>query len=151
MLYLVDTDVLLRAVDRKSPEHASIGQAFRVLRVRADKICVSAQNIREFWSVSTRPESARGGYGRSVEWTERWVRTFDRVFRILPETPATFTRWHALVTQHRVMGVQVHDANLVAVAETYGIETLLTLNPSDFKRFTSLTVITPAELATVLE
>ncbi|MGD9645423.1 MAG: type II toxin-antitoxin system VapC family toxin [Pirellulales bacterium] len=146
MLYLVDTGVLLRAVDRHCAEHASIMQAFRELRKRRDSLAVSAQSIREFWNVSTRPTTARGGYGRTVERTVRWIKSFERFARILPETPATFARWRAIAQQHQVRGVQVHDANLVAVAEVYGADAILTLNPRDFSRFSAVRSVTPVQV-----
>ncbi len=147
MLYLVDTGVLLRAVDRHCPEHSAIMLALRELRKRRDSLAVSAQSIREFWNVSTRPTTSRGGYGRTIERTIRWVRSFERILRILPETPATFARWRDLVERHQVRGVQVHDANLVAVAEVYGADAMLTLNPRDFTRFSkNVRVLTPDQV-----
>jgi len=146
MLYLVDTGVLLRAIDRHCAEHSSIMQAFRVLRQRRDSLAVSAQSIREFWNVSTRPTSARGGYGRSIQRTIRWVRTFERILRVLPETPATFARWRDIAEQNQVSGVQVHDANLIAVAEVYGAGAMLTLNTRDFARYSKVRVLTPDQV-----
>jgi predicted nucleic acid-binding protein len=146
MLYLIDTGVLLRAVDRHSQEHPAIMIALRELHRRRDRLSVSAQSIREFWNVSTRPSTARGGYGRSVERTVRWVTSFERILQILPETPATYARWRQVVEQHKVIGVRVHDANLVAVAEVYGAIAILTLNPSDFLPLSTVQVVTPQEI-----
>ena len=146
MLYLVDTGVLLRAVDRKSPDHAAIMAAFREFRRRQDRLSASAQSIREFWNVSTRPTTARGDYGRSIERTIHWVSSFERILRILPETPATYARWRDIVEQYKVIGLQVHDANLVAVADIYGAGAVVTLNPSDFARFSTVQVLTPEQV-----
>ena len=90
--------------------------------------------------------AARGGYGRSIERTLRWISAFDRILRILPETPATFARWREIVSNYRVIGVQVHDANLLAVAEVYGAGALVTLNPRDFARYSILPILTPSQL-----
>ena len=147
MLYLIDTGVLLRAVDRQCREHAAILKALRELHGRHDRLATSAQCIREFWAVSTRPAAARGGYGRSVEQTLRWVRSFERILQVLPETPATYARWRQIVEQYAVTGVQMHDANLVAVADTYDATSLITLNPGDFARYSTLQVFTPNQIA----
>lgn len=146
MLYLVDTGILLRGVDRRCPENGEIMAAFRAVRKAGDQLAIATQTVREFWNVSTRPASARGGYGRTVEQTLRWVRSFEQFFRILPETVATFERWRVLVERHGVMGVQVHDTNLVAVAETYGVTKIVTLNRSDFARYPAIQSVLPADV-----
>jgi predicted nucleic acid-binding protein len=103
--------------------------------------------IREFWNVSTRPATARDGYGRTVEITVRWVRSFERILQVLPETPANYARWRQIVEQYVVIGVQVHDANLVAVADAYGASAVITLNPGDFARYSTMRVFTPIQTA----
>jgi hypothetical protein len=42
------------------------------------------------------------------------------------------------------MGVQVHDARLVALMEVHGVTHLLTLNAADFARYPGVTALTPA-------
>ena len=51
-----------------------------------------------------------------------------------------------LVVRHAVSGVQVHDTRLVALMTANGIRYLLTLNPTDFKRFPNVIAVTPAEV-----
>jgi predicted nucleic acid-binding protein len=146
MRYLVDTGVLLRAADRRDPVRSHIVAALRILRARNDELYVATQNLREFWNVSTRPSSARGGYGRSIERTSRWLDILRRMFNLAWELAPTHEIWKALVQQHRVVGTQVHDAHLVAVMTTYGITHLVTLNPTDFRRYTEVVAVTPKEI-----
>src|SRR3990172_7165789 len=114
MKYLVDTGVLLRAADGRDPAWADINSAFRRLRGRGDEFATSTQNLREFWNVSTRPPTARGGYGRSVERTGRWLQILQQILQIVPETASTFGYWIQLVERYQVIGSRVHDAHLVA-------------------------------------
>ena len=65
MPYVLDTGVLLRLFDRSDPSHVAIRQAVIRLKVRGERLVTTAQNIAEFWNVSTRPATARGGYGLS--------------------------------------------------------------------------------------
>jgi predicted nucleic acid-binding protein len=146
MRYLVDTGVLLRAADRNDPARPQIVAAFRILRARNDDLFVATQNLREFWNVSTRPTSARGGYGRSTERTSRWLDILRRMFNLAWELTPTHEIWQTLVQQHRVIGTQVHDAHLVAIMITYGITHLVTLNSTDFRRYTEISAVTPAEI-----
>ena len=135
MQVLVDTGILLRLLDRADPHHNDIREAFRRLRSRGDVPVTSAQNIAEFWNVSTRPVSARGGYGLSVEEADRKVRVFERLFPVLSDTAGAYALWRRLVVTTAVQGVQVHDARLVALMATHGITHILTLNSSDFSRY----------------
>ncbi len=48
-----------------------------------------------------------------------------------------------LVQQIPTGGKQVHDANIVATMQTYGITRLLTHNVADFVRFQPLITIVP--------
>jgi predicted nucleic acid-binding protein len=73
MAALLDTGILLRVWDRNDPHHSEIVASVRLMYEEGVDLVTSAQTIAEFWNVSTRPPSARGGYGRSVDETERRV------------------------------------------------------------------------------
>ncbi len=135
MLYLLDTGILLRFLHGSDPAQPAIRGAIRRLRRRGDDCVTSLQNLCEFWNVCTRPASARGGMGLDFDQTYRRLRIVERLFDILPDSAEVLGQWRALVLQHRVHGVQVHDARLVALMNVHGVTHLLTLNPRDFGRF----------------
>lgn len=89
MRYLVDTNVLLRLLQRNDPNYSTIRQAVRAILKRGDELCCSPQNIVELWNVCTRPASAGGGFGLTTAETNRRVRLIERVFTILEETSAS--------------------------------------------------------------
>ncbi len=64
--YLLDTNVWLRTVQRESPQHSLAVEALATLLMQGDEVCITAQNVIEFWSVATRPVAANG-LGWSVE------------------------------------------------------------------------------------
>jgi predicted nucleic acid-binding protein len=146
MLVLLDSGILLRLVNRADPEHATIRAALRILKQRGDSLVTAPQNLAEFWNVCTRPASARGGYGLSVAQTTQRLRLLERLFQVLPETPASYPLWKQLVVAHGVMGVQVHDARLAALMEGQGVSHILTLNTADFARFSKIVAQSPAEV-----
>jgi predicted nucleic acid-binding protein len=146
MLTANDTGILLRLLDRTDSNHGAIRQALRLLRARGDEPVTSPQNVAEFWAVCTRPMAARGGFGLSVQETERRVRLLERLFRVLPDSSAGYQVWRRLVVQYGVHGVQAHDARVVAWMQTYGITQLLTLNVSDFARYPGITASTPQDI-----
>lgn len=146
MLYLIDTGVLLRLFNRTEPSHATIRQCLWNLRKAGHRFIVSPQNIAEFWNVSTRPVAARGGYGLSIEETERCVRVIERICEVLADEPSTYSVWRQLVLDHGVKGVQVHDARLVAWMKTQVINHVITLNGADFSRYPGIVAASPDTL-----
>ena len=146
MTCLIDTGILLRLVNRNDPEHMIIRRALRELKETGVGFAVTSQNLIEFWNVSTRPTSARGGYGLSIEVTEQTLRLLERLFPILPDAPSTHAEWKRLVVEHTVKGVQVHDARLVAMMSIHDVSDVLTLNADDFRRFDRITVLTPPQV-----
>ena len=61
-------------------------------------------------------------------------------FAMLFESPAVFDEWLALVTVHRIIGKQVHDARLVAISKAHQVAHVLTFNTADFKVFGEVAV-----------
>jgi predicted nucleic acid-binding protein len=143
MQYLVDTGIWLRLFDRTDPEHANIRQTLRTLRANGHVLVACPQNIAEFWNVSTRPASARGGYGKKVAITELRVQFIERSALILDESPATYRHWRGLLSQHQIQGLAVYDARLVSMMQVAGIDYLLTLNVGDFVRYQGIVAVTP--------
>ena len=146
MQYLVDTGIWLRLFDRSDPDHPTILDAMQYLRSAGHTLTTCPQNIGEFWNVSTRPPSARGGYGQSISKTERRVQFIERTSVILAESPAAYRAWRQLLTAYNIEGVAVHDARLVAMMQTAGISHMLTLNARDFARDAVITAITPQDV-----
>jgi len=64
----------------------------------------------------------------------------------LPDNLATFSEWQKLVSHYKIVGLQVHDTKIVASMNIHKISTLVTFNEKDFKRFTMIKVINPADL-----
>lgn len=71
MAYLFDTNVFLRLALRNDPQRQVALEALRILRLRNEVLSITPQVLSEFWSVATRPASARGGLGLSPVETER--------------------------------------------------------------------------------
>ncbi len=150
MLVLVDSGILLRLLEPSDPRHAAIRGAVRALRNRGDTLVTAAQNAAEFWNVRTRPAAARGGFGLSIANAERRLRVIERLFRVIPDSPAAYQVWRGLLVSHAVKGVQVHDARLVALMRVNGIAHILTLNAVDFARYPGIVPIAPTSLLTPL-
>jgi predicted nucleic acid-binding protein len=141
---LVDTGMLLRYVHVRDPNYAVARAAVRALLLAGESLWITSQNVAEFWNVSTRPATARGGYGLTVAQTDARLCLIERSFAVLPDTSAIYAEWRRLVVSVGVSGVQVYDARLVAAMRVHGITRILTFNTADFARYPGITAIHPA-------
>jgi predicted nucleic acid-binding protein len=145
MAVLVDTGILLRAFVKADPNCGAIRTALLDLRRRNEELVVTFQNVAEFVNVSTRPVSARGGYGQHVQKVLARVSFVERICTQLGEDESTYQVWKNLIARHELTGVAVHDARLVATMLTHGIASVLTMNDRDFRRYESegIRILTP--------
>lgn len=145
MSLLVDTNVLLRAAQANSPDHAVAKATLATLRRRGTELCVVPQVIYEFWVAATRPQTANG-LGMTTEVAERSIQVMLEDLSLRLDERGIFGRWQALVTQHEVKGKNAHDARLVAAMQRHGLTRILTFNGADFARFGGLEVMSPQEV-----
>jgi len=145
MIFLVDTNVLLRMIQQSHPMYADARRAAASLTRQKNQVSITAQNLVEFWAVATRPESTNG-LGLSLADTEAHVQTFKRAFTFLPDVPDIFAEWEKLVVLHSISGKQAHDTRLVAAMLAHNVTHLLTFNDRDFKRFSEITAVNPKDV-----
>jgi predicted nucleic acid-binding protein len=146
MLWLLDSNILIRLPHRPDPMHPLVRQALGRLWARGDRFCYTSQILGEFWSVCTRPTTARGGFGLTLAETDRRARLIERFYRFLPDTAAVHAEWRRLLVRHGIAGVQVHDARLVAAMSVHGVTHLLTFNVPDFARYPGITAVRPQDI-----
>jgi predicted nucleic acid-binding protein len=145
MRVLVDTNILLRSAQPTHPLSSQATSAVSKLLRQEDAVFFCAQNIAEFWNVATRPAEVNG-LGLSHEEALQEVASIESLLTLLPDIPAIYPVWKRLVQDHRVQGVKVYDARLVAVMSVYLIDTILTFNVADFKRYGNISAIPPASM-----
>jgi predicted nucleic acid-binding protein len=134
VIYLADTNVILRTIFRSHPLNLMIRRAIGKLRSAGHQLSVATQNLIEFWNVATRP-AAQNGFGKSLSEVERSLRIAERLFGRLNETSPVYPEWRRLAVTFGVSGTQVHDARLVAAMLVHGITHILTFNVSDVARY----------------
>jgi predicted nucleic acid-binding protein len=64
-----------------------------------------------------------------------------------PLIPAVYAEWKRIVVEHRVSGVKVHYARLIATMKTHGVSRLLTFEMGDFTRYTRIEAMHPKNVA----
>lgn len=142
MAYLLDTNILLRSIQPDHGQYERAVGAVEALLNSGETVCYCAQNIREFWSVCTRPV-VHNGHGMTLAEVVREIRGLEAALTFVPDNQQVYTEWRRLVEEHSVIGTQVHDANLVALMSVSGITHLVTFNSAHFKRFTEIEVVEP--------
>jgi predicted nucleic acid-binding protein len=128
----VDTNVLVYPNVIETPFHeqalATINAAYQANRT----IWISRQVIREYLVTMTRPQAFENLPKTTVlEQIEQFTTRFD----VADDIPVVTGKLLDLLANYRLSGKQVHDANIVASMQAYGIPALLTHNTKDFERF----------------
>ncbi len=140
MIYIPDTNVLLRFAVRTDLQHQIVLSAIKKLRSNGDEINILPQTCVEFWNVFTRP-SARNGFGFPVKEADQSLRLIEKIFPLLPDNEDVHNEWRKLVFQFGVSGVQVHDARIAAAMSVHNVTHILTFNISDFARYSSIGIV----------
>ena len=79
---LIDTNILVRRINRHDPQYRDARDALKAIEARGDRICVAPQNIIEFWNVATRPAD-RNGLSLTPEVANRVAGRIEESFHIL--------------------------------------------------------------------
>lgn len=145
MSFLVDTNVLLRSAEPSHPMYADAVNAINILLGRGEELYIVPQNLVEFWNVYTRPVE-RNGLGHTATEAHREVNRLKAFFPLLLDTSAIYPEWERLVVAYGVVGVNVHDARLVAAMLVHQLTHILTFNTRDFTRYSEITAIAPTDI-----
>src|SRR4029077_9336901 len=127
---LVDTNVFLEATDRARTRHA----ASRRFLQRAAAAFMSAQIVREYLVVATRPVVANG-LGLALVDALANVDGFRAAVRLVREEKPVLPVLLDLLREVPCTGKRIHDAHVVATAIAHRIGVIVTLNAQDFARF----------------
>jgi predicted nucleic acid-binding protein len=142
---LVDTSVLVRTLQPHHSLYPPADRAIRMLPEHGRKLHIVAQILIELWVVATRP-LGENGLGMTPAEAAKELGRIKGMFLFLPETPAIYPAWEALVLNHAISGKLSHDARLVAAMQVHGLAAILTFDKTGFSRFPGIEVIHPAEV-----
>ncbi len=140
---LLDTNILVYAVDASSEHHA----ASRTILERAHSpvagLCVVPQSLAEFYSLVTNPKRVS-----SPQPPAEALATVESIvslpgLEVLPVPLDVVARWVELCRVHPVKGAEIYDLQIVAVMLANGIRRICTFDKTDFESFSEITVETP--------
>jgi predicted nucleic acid-binding protein len=143
-LILLDTNVLVHAVDTASVEHQECRDVVtRAMSAQLEAVLVP-QVLTEFCAVVT--SARRVASPLSPAQSSRQVRDWIDTVPLRFPNMATLDQWTALVGRGRRVAQNVHDLFLVAQMYAHGIGELCTLNVSDFTGHAGIAVRRPLDL-----
>ncbi|MDE0505053.1 MAG: type II toxin-antitoxin system VapC family toxin, partial [Candidatus Poribacteria bacterium] len=131
MIYLADTNILLRFLHSTDNRHPIVRAAVEKLRASGHQLKTTPQNFTEFWRTSTRPID-KDGFGLTPLATDQLLQIIEQHFPLLPDSPDVYSEWRHLVVTYGVSGAKVHDARLVAAMICKRVTHILTFNFKDF-------------------
>lgn len=137
----VDTNVLVYATVADAPFHREALTAVDAYHRSGVELWISRQVLREYMATVTRPQAF--GSPPPIATLIAEVRSFQARFRVAEDGPSVTERLLSLVETVPMGGKQIHDANIVATMQVYGIRRLLTHNARDFARFSQLITVVP--------
>lgn len=136
---LVDTNILVAAIDEARSGHR---HAVEFLANDERELIVTAQVIREFLAVATRPMAANG-LGLSGAMAEANLDDLLIDVEIYADSGAAMDVLRGFVGREMAAGKQIHDAALVAQALHHRLDVIVTDNCRHFERFADLITIEP--------
>ena len=142
----LDTNVLLRIAEPTHRLHRTAEDAIAKLGAAGHDFVTVAQVHYEFWAVATKTRKANG-LELPINRAERALDDIEAETTILPDDLLVYRRWRALIAKYRTTGVNSHDLRIVAALSRHGVDTLLTFNAADFRRYAEVEIVEPAGVA----
>jgi len=141
MIYVCDTNILIRFAHRPDPQHLPALSAIRKLKEGGNKNLYPSANmcrILECLYATGFAERIRHYHSAdpALSASDR------RIFPLLPDNEKVHEKWRELVFDFGVSGKQVHDARITAAMLVHQVTHILTFNTSDFTRYSSMGVVT---------
>ena len=137
----IDTNILVYAHLTLSPFHGTAVAKLRALLAAGVELWISRQTLREYLSAMTKPGTLTGSI--PIQSLIADVRSFAAAFRTAEDSAVVTDNLLLLIDAVPVGGKQIHDANIVAAMQAYGLSKLLTHNTADFGRFASCITLLP--------
>ena len=147
MIYLVDTNVLLRLSHTTDPDYPIARSSVDKLWANNNELKATSQNFAEFWTASTRATD-KNGYGLTTSEANQLLKAAEQVFPLLPDSDAIYQEWRRLVVDYSVSGLQAFDARLVATMLSHNVSHILTFNTKHFMDYKpeGIVVVNPGEV-----
>jgi predicted nucleic acid-binding protein len=137
--WLIDTNILVFAYLTHHPLYGAARTRLQTLAGAGAELWLSRQILREYLAAMTRPRQYTGAIPLASLIAD--VQAFEQSYHVAEDNAAVTARLLNLIEAVPCIGKQIHDANIVATMQEYGIQNLLTDNTADFARFGHLITV----------
>ncbi len=138
---LVDTNVLVYAVDSSAPQHAAAKSLYDKALVGDIELCITTQLLLEYVSVVTNPKRTRNPISVDEAWGD--VDDFRALLPLIAPDADHLERVVELARTLQIGRTDVFDLSTAATMIGAGVDTVYTFDPSVFGRVPGITVRTP--------
>jgi predicted nucleic acid-binding protein len=135
---IVDTKVLVYALDADATQHASSRALLEAGRAGSVTLYVTSQIFCEFYSVVTNPRRVANACSPAAAL----VAIFS-LLRVLPVPTHTVEELIRLLRRRPVIGGDIFDLQIIATMNVNGIPRIYTFNTADFAGFPEIVPLTP--------
>jgi toxin-antitoxin system PIN domain toxin len=139
---IVDTNVLIYALDADTPQHVAARALLDAAREPSTTLFVTSQILCEFFSIVTNPR--RVPKPCSAMEAVAAISDLLTYLHVLPVPARAVDGWLDLLRRRPVTGGDVFDLQIVATMQANGVGRIYTFNVADFEAFPELSVVTPA-------
>ncbi|HTW52337.1 MAG TPA: type II toxin-antitoxin system VapC family toxin [Stellaceae bacterium] len=138
---VVDTNVLVYALDGDAPQHTAARALLEAGRDPANTLYVTPQILGEFYAIVTNPR--RVAKPRPAAEAIAAITDLLAYVHVLPVPARAIDDWLGLLRRHPVTGGDAFDLQIAATMQANGVQRIYTFNTADFGVYSELAVVTP--------
>ncbi len=138
---IVDTNVLVYALDADAPQHAAARSLLEIARDGAAVLYVTSQILCEFYATVT--NGRRVANPRSPADALSALADLLTFLHVLPMPAQVVEGLIGLLRRHPVRGGDVFDLQIIATMQANDVQRIYTYNTDDFAAFPELLVSPP--------
>ena len=127
----IDTNILIYSKDKNSKYY---NNAISILKEYEDNIVITSKNISEFIAVSSKNNIE---YKKILTGIELMINKFE----ILYPNDNSLKIFYELLEKYKPKGNRVYDIEIVSIMLSNGINTISTINKSDFENISEINII----------
>lgn len=142
---LLDTDLLIYAVDNNSPHHTA-AFALREKALRGElSLCVAPQVLAEFYAYVTSPDHFDTPLTQKEASMEmdKYICS-EKILKIHPQAN-TLMILGELLKHYRVVRQEIYNLQIVATMLSNEVKRIYTYTPDEFRKYEAIEVLTPDE------
>jgi predicted nucleic acid-binding protein len=138
---IIDTNVLVYALDIDAPRHTASRTMLEAARDGSTTLYVTSQILCEFYSIVT--NARRVSKPRTSADAVSAISGLLAFLQVLPIPAQTVEGWLSLLRRRPVTGGDVFDLQIAAAMRANDVQRIYTFNTDDFEVFSEISVVTP--------